>query len=126
MTEFGLWPYSENASMLRGPSSAQQSVLMAPQANFNSKSEANMRRAFMLLLLGLLLPASFLAAQEFTGRVSDPTGAILWIPQQFQQGLGTIPFPTLSRETIRYPLKPVALKQGFTQASSCKWVKRRP
>jgi hypothetical protein len=63
--------------MLRGPSSAQQSVLMAPQANFNSKSEANMRRAFMLLLLGLLLPASFLAAQEFTGRVSDPTGAIL-------------------------------------------------
>ena len=31
----------------------------------------------MLLFLGLLLPASLLTAQEFTGRVSDPTGAVL-------------------------------------------------
>jgi Carboxypeptidase regulatory-like domain/TonB dependent receptor len=28
-------------------------------------------------LIGLLLPASLVAAQEFTGRVSDPTGAVL-------------------------------------------------
>jgi hypothetical protein len=32
---------------------------------------------FKLLLMGLLLPASYLAAQEFTGRVSDSTGAIV-------------------------------------------------
>jgi hypothetical protein len=31
----------------------------------------------MLLLLGLLLPASFLAAQEFTGSVTDSTGAVV-------------------------------------------------
>ncbi len=31
----------------------------------------------MLLLLGLSMPASFLAAQEFTGHVTDSTGAVL-------------------------------------------------
>jgi len=35
------------------------------------------KKYFKLLLLGFLLPASYLAAQEFTGSVSDTTGAIV-------------------------------------------------
>ena len=44
---------------------------------FDRKSEANVKIHLKLLLLGLLLPASYLCAQEFTGRVSDSTGAIV-------------------------------------------------
>jgi len=40
------------------------------------KMRLMMKRASLILLLGLSA-SSFLAAQEFTGRVSDPTGAVL-------------------------------------------------
>lgn len=36
-----------------------------------------MKNAYRWLLLGILLPASMLAAQEFTGRVTDSSGAII-------------------------------------------------
>jgi len=36
-----------------------------------------MKVHFKFLLLGLLLPASYLAAQEFTGSVADSTGAVV-------------------------------------------------
>jgi hypothetical protein len=39
--------------------------------------EGRLKKACVLMLLALLFPASFLAAQEFTGRISDSTGAML-------------------------------------------------
>ena len=36
-----------------------------------------MKKAFKLLLMGILLSATTMMAQEFTGRVTDTTGAVL-------------------------------------------------
>lgn len=62
----------------------------------------------VLLLLGLLLPPTFLAAQqvqEFTGRVTDPTGAVLPNSTVIAQNLDTgVATPTTTTSTGDYTI----------------------
>jgi hypothetical protein len=55
----------------------QKSASMDEASKLQRISEANVNKTRLMLLLALLLPASFLAAQEFTGHVTDATGAVI-------------------------------------------------
>ena len=64
-----------------------------------------MKNAYVLLLWGLLLPATLLSAQEFTGRVSDSTGAIIPKAAVTAHNVDTgVDTPTVSTATGDYTI----------------------
>ncbi len=67
--------------------------------------EASLKQAHILMFLTLLLPASFLGAQEFTGRVSDSTGAVLPKATVTAHNLDTgVDIPAISTATGDYTI----------------------
>jgi hypothetical protein len=72
----------ENVNPGQRTKRGDQSALLA-KYNMNDnkqhsiRSEASVKKILILLFLGFLFPVSFLTAQEFTGRVTDASGAVL-------------------------------------------------
>jgi hypothetical protein len=83
------------------------------------KMRLMMKRASLILLLGLSA-SSFLAAQEFTGRVSDPTGAVLARVAVTAHNLDTnLDTPTVTTASGDYTI-PYLIPGNYTVAATAK------